>query len=144
MYRSTGSSTCRPGGISDNGNFYLLNKMAVIIGKSYRRKHATAAAMGGHVPAVTKISFGSGGKAWDPDDIALESEVVPPKAVDSAVSQDLEVIINATLSGGETEGDVIQEIAYWDAGGGFVAREVIKPKEFEAATTMRIEAHLMF
>lgn len=119
--------------------------MATLIGKVYRGKIAAGAHAGINLPAVTQVALGTGTTPWSADDIALENEIAGTrKNIDSATLNNLTVTVVATVLGSEIGDAIVSEIAYYDSEGGFVAREVLKPKQFESETSIRIESHLQF
>lgn len=105
---------------------------------AYRSHLAAMAASGGELSPIASMAFGTGTRAYSPDeDTALEAEVLRLPASTRVAGP--EVTAAATLPGTAIGGQRITEVAAFTASGVLVARKVIAPIELESYGEMDFE-----
>lgn len=105
---------------------------------AYRSHLAAMAAAGGALSPIAYLAFGTGTRAYSPDeDVALEAEVLRLSASTTVTGPEAAVV--ATLPGSAISGERITEVAAITASGVLVARKVIAPIELESYGEMDFE-----
>lgn len=98
---------------------------------AYRSHLALTAATGGELSPIAFLAFGTGTRAYSPDeDAALQAEALRLPASTSAAGP--EVTASATLPGAAIAGLAITEVGAFTASGVLVARKTIAPIELES------------
>ena len=109
----------------------------------YREKVATAAAVGGRLPAITHIGWGTNGDPAGPGETALGNEVYR-HPVGGATADGVLLHITATLGGDSVLGHAIREVGVFDADGELAARRAFRPVELDAGTEMDVTLDLQY
>lgn len=119
----------------------MSNPTATPTTLAYRHQVALSAATGTAISKATWMAFGSGDKAYSPDeDVALVAEfarVPVTNTVDGAV-----LTVRGSMSGVLAANNVLREFGVFTEAGVLMGRRVVKPKEFE--DTSEIELDLDF
>lgn len=111
--------------------------------EQYRTKVATAAAMGGTVPAITHVAWGADGTPAPITANALR-DLVHIQPVNSAIATGPLLSIITVLRGEDAAGRAIRELGLFDADGDMAARRTFSPKELDAGTEFETTLELQF
>ena len=116
----------------------MSNPTATPTTLAYRHQVAVSAATGAAISKAAWMAFGSGSKAYSPDeDVALVAEFARVPVTCNVVGAVLTVWGN--MGGILAADNVLREFGVFTESGVLMGRRVVKPKEFESTSEIELD-----